>query len=133
MVDCSELRNNSFAIGQEILISDAGNLRDLPIELIVQADGAVIFRDSTRTSQMDRPLDELATYLGRELDFPDGASLMTGTGIAPADDLVLRLGDKVRIRVGELTLENEVALPEPEARLSGRSSPFEGQRYRTIR
>ena len=58
---------------------------------------------------------------------------MTGTGIAPTDDLVLRLGDKVRITVGELTLENEVALPEPGARLSGWSSPYEGQRYRTIR
>jgi 2-dehydro-3-deoxy-D-arabinonate dehydratase len=129
----AKIYDDSCAIGPGILISDADNLRDLPIELIVQADGAVIFRDSTRTSQMDRPLDELVTYLGRELDFPDGAFLMTGTGIAPADDLVLRLGDKVRITVGELTLENEVALPEPEARLSGWSSPYEGHRYRTIR
>jgi fumarylacetoacetate (FAA) hydrolase family protein len=82
---------------------------------------------------MDRRLDELVPYLGRELTFPDGTFLMTGTSIAPTDGLVLRLGYKVSITVGELTLENEVALPEPGARLSGWSSPYEGQRYRTIR
>jgi 2-dehydro-3-deoxy-D-arabinonate dehydratase len=46
--------------------------------------------------------------LGRELEFPAGVFLMTGTGIVPPDDFTLAPGDRVRIEVGELTLENEV-------------------------
>ena len=44
----------------------------------------------------------------RELDFPQGVFLMTGTGIVPPDDFSLLPGDTVRITIGELTLENEV-------------------------
>ena len=82
---------------------------------------------------MERQPEELVTYLGRELDFPDGTFLMTGTGIVPPEEFSLRPGDEVRIVVGELTLENKVAFPEPGARPSGWSFPYEGQRYRTIR
>ena len=58
---------------------------------------------------MKRPLEELVTYTGRELSFPQGAFLMTGTGLVLSDDFTLRSGDKIEIVVGDLTLENEVA------------------------
>jgi hypothetical protein len=58
---------------------------------------------------------------------------MTGTGIVPPEEFSLRPGDEVRIVVGELTLENKVALPESGARLCGWSYTYEGQWYRTIR
>jgi 2-dehydro-3-deoxy-D-arabinonate dehydratase len=76
---------------------------------LIQRDRVVLFRESIRTSQMDRRLEELVTYLGRELDFPDGTLLMTGTGIVPPEEFSLRPGDEVRIVVGELKLENKVA------------------------
>jgi 2-dehydro-3-deoxy-D-arabinonate dehydratase len=57
---------------------------------------------------MKRSLEELVAYLGRELDFPQGVLLMTGTGLVPADDFTLRAGDRVRITIASLTLENEV-------------------------
>jgi 2-dehydro-3-deoxy-D-arabinonate dehydratase len=58
---------------------------------------------------MKRSPEELAAFLGRELAFPRGAFLMTGTGMVPEDDFTLGPGDLVRISVGDLVLENEVA------------------------
>ena len=60
---------------------------------------------------MKRSPEELAEYLGKELAFPGGAFLMTGTGIVPEDDFTLRAGDVVGISVGDLFLENEVYGP----------------------
>ncbi len=100
----AKIYDDSCAIGPGIQVSEPDSLRDLPVELFIERDGVVIFNDSTRTSQMERQLEELVTYLGRELDFPDGTLLMTGTGIVPPEEFSLRPGDKVRIVVGELTL-----------------------------
>jgi 2-dehydro-3-deoxy-D-arabinonate dehydratase len=67
---------------------------------------------------MKRSLTELTEYLGRELSFPQGAFLMTGTGIVPPDGFSLQPEDLVRIEVFEAVLENEVARNEkPERRV----------------
>jgi len=58
---------------------------------------------------MKRSLRDLASYLGRELSFPQGAFLMTGTGIVPPDGFSLVGGDVVSIQVADALLENEVA------------------------
>lgn len=129
----AKMYDDSCAVGPGIVIGDADSLRDISIEILIERDGAVIFEASTRTSQMTRQPAELAVYLGRELDFPDGAFLMVGTGLVPPDDLVLRPSDKIRTTVGGLVLENEVASPESGSRLFGWSSPYNGHRYRTIR
>ena len=57
---------------------------------------------------MNRRLEELVAYLFRELSFPEGAFLLTGTGIVPPDSFSLARGDEVAITVGDLTLVNEV-------------------------
>jgi 2-dehydro-3-deoxy-D-arabinonate dehydratase len=75
----------------------------------VSRGGEVVFEGEISTSQMKRPLQELASYLGRELSFPSGTFLMTGTSLVPPEDFNLSPGDLVEISVGELTLENEVA------------------------
>ena len=59
--------------------------------------------------QMKRTLDELATWLVRELAFPQGVLLMTGTGSVPPESFTLRSRDHVTVKVGELRLENSVA------------------------
>jgi 2-dehydro-3-deoxy-D-arabinonate dehydratase len=61
---------------------------------------------------MNRRLEELIEYLFRETDFPDGAFLMTATGVVPPEGFSLSSGDRVAISIGELTLENVVA-PNP--------------------
>ena len=68
----------------------------------------LIFRADIRTSSIKRSLEELVEYLCRELDFPRGVFLMTGTGIVPPPDFSMKPGDVVRITIGELTLENPV-------------------------
>ena len=57
---------------------------------------------------MRRRCGELLGYLGKELDFPSGVLLMTGTGIVPDDEFSLQVGDTVRVQVGTQTLQNEV-------------------------
>jgi 2-dehydro-3-deoxy-D-arabinonate dehydratase len=71
-------------------------------------DGEPVYEDEVSTSRMKRPFEELAEYLGKELSFPTGAFLMTGTSLVPGEDFTLTPGDRVEISVGDLLLENEV-------------------------
>lgn len=104
----AKVYNGSCALGPGIILATADEVRDLPVELAVLRGGAVVFSGQTRTSMMKRDPVELVAYLARELDFPHGVFLMTGTGIVPADDFTLRVGDTVRVTVGAAVLENEV-------------------------
>jgi len=86
----------------------------LAVRLTVRRAGAaqgngMIFQGETSTAHMHRSLGELAGYLGRYNDFPDGAVLLTGTGIVPGDDFSLQDGDEVLIEIeGIGTLRNPV-------------------------
>ena len=104
----AKVYNGSCALGPGIRLAEPGELGDLPIRLEIVRDSAPLFRGETRSSRMKRGLEELVAYLGRELDFPHGAFLMTGTGIVPPDDFTLRAGDVVRVTIASLELENEV-------------------------
>jgi 2-dehydro-3-deoxy-D-arabinonate dehydratase len=125
--------DDSCALGPGIMITSPEEVEDVSVELQVQRGDAEVFSGSTDTSHMRRKLGDLLEYMGRELDFPDGALLMTGSGITLPDEFTLQPGDKVRSVVGELTLQNEVAARDSKARLSGWSHPDNGLRYRTLR
>jgi 2-dehydro-3-deoxy-D-arabinonate dehydratase len=105
----AKIYDGSCAIGPGIALCGIDALRDLSIELTVLRAGRAIFTGETRTSRIKRPLQELVDYLRKELGFPHGSFLMTGTGIVPPDDFSLAWGDLVRISIGDLILENEVA------------------------
>jgi 2-dehydro-3-deoxy-D-arabinonate dehydratase len=83
-------------------------MRDVPIRLDILRAGVGVFGGETRTAQIKRELHELAGYLFRELTFPQGAFLLTGTGVVPGEDFTLRSGDVVRIAIDGLALENHV-------------------------
>jgi 2-dehydro-3-deoxy-D-arabinonate dehydratase len=100
--------NQSCAIGPAIRLAEAGELADVPIQLDIQRGGQSLFAGEIRSSQMKRSLEELVSYLGRELDFPNGVFLMTGTGLVPGDDFTLQAGDRVTVTVHGLALVNEV-------------------------
>lgn len=102
----AKVYNRSCAVGPGILLANAADLADLPISLAITRDRRTVFEGSTRSSQMKRTPTELVGYLMKELDFPYGVLLMTGTGIVPPDDFSLMPGDRVQVRVGVLTLEN---------------------------
>jgi 2-dehydro-3-deoxy-D-arabinonate dehydratase len=59
----------------------------------------VVFSGSASTDQLARRLDDLADWLFRGLDFPDGAILLTGTGIVPEADFTLLPGDEVAVDI----------------------------------
>lgn len=104
----AKMYNGACAVGPGIELVSAAELTDIPIRLEILRAGETVFADETRTSQIKRPLPELVEYLCREMDFPGGAFLMTGTGIVPTDQFSLQVGDTVRITIASLTLENRV-------------------------
>ena len=104
----AKVYNGSCALGPGIQLATADTLRDVPIQVTIVRDESVVFHGKTSSAQMKRQFEELAAYLVRELDFPHGVFLMTGTGIVPDDDFTLQVGDSVSISVGDLTLENDV-------------------------
>jgi 2-dehydro-3-deoxy-D-arabinonate dehydratase len=100
--------NGSCALGPGIRICTQEDLADLTIQLQIERDQNTVFTGETSTSQMKRTFGDLADYLYRELDFPHGALLMTGTGIVPPEDFTLSNGDIIRISISGHTLENWV-------------------------
>jgi 2-dehydro-3-deoxy-D-arabinonate dehydratase len=105
----AKIYDGSCSLGPGIVLCGPDAMRDLSITMSIRRGDTNVFEDEIATSQMKRSPEELAAYLGKELAFPRGAFLMTGTGIVPEDDFTLKPGDVVGISVGDLLLENEVA------------------------
>jgi 2-dehydro-3-deoxy-D-arabinonate dehydratase len=104
----AKIYDGCCALGTGIRLAEPDQLKSLPISMRIVRSGSTAFTGESNTSQMHRPIEELVSFLSRELSFPQGAFLMTGTGTVPPDDFTLQSGDVVRITVGEIKLENEV-------------------------
>jgi 2-dehydro-3-deoxy-D-arabinonate dehydratase len=104
----AKIYNGACALGPAILLPDVDGLHDLPISIAIERAGQPVFQGATRTSNMNRKLQDLTDYLYRELSFPQGAFLLTGTGIVPPEQFTLAPGDRVSVTVGELTLINDI-------------------------
>jgi 2-dehydro-3-deoxy-D-arabinonate dehydratase len=105
----AKVYDGSCALGPGIRLCEAAQLRDLPIRLDIERGKDTAFSGMTRSSQIKRKLPELAACLFRELSFPHGAFLLTGTGVVPDENFTLQTGDSVRIDIDGLALENPVA------------------------
>jgi 2-dehydro-3-deoxy-D-arabinonate dehydratase len=91
---------HACALGPVItLAGDDVDGQNLEIRLSIRRDADEVFSGTTSTAKMQRRLQELADYLGRYDDFPNGAILLTGTGIVPGDDFTLQEGDEVEITI----------------------------------
>ncbi len=81
----------------------------IDIKLEIRRAGQVVFTGATKLSQMKRTPEELVGWLFKENDLPNGAFLMTGTGIVPEDNFTLENGDQVAISItGIGTLVNPI-------------------------
>lgn len=99
----------SAAIGPCLWVPPRPIGEDARIALDIERGGRSVFSDSIPLSRMKRKPAELVPWLFRELSFPQGCYLMTGTGIVPPDDFTLSVGDTVRIRIDGIgTLVNHV-------------------------
>lgn len=97
-------------LGPAILLNAPGlSLREAPIELSIRRDDRLAFAGQTSTAQLARGFEDLIGWLTRESSFPDGAFLLTGTGIVPGDDFTLAPGDRIEITIEPIgTLANHV-------------------------
>jgi 2-dehydro-3-deoxy-D-arabinonate dehydratase len=95
--------------GTIVLARDAPDAAQAAIGLEIHRDGERIFQGGTSVGEMKRGFAELVAALYRELSFPHGAVLLTGTGVVPPDELTLEHGDRVRIEVeGIGVLEHDI-------------------------
>jgi 2-dehydro-3-deoxy-D-arabinonate dehydratase len=87
------------AIGPAVLIPEDWS-EPFEIELrLLGPDGAVVYEAKTSSARMRRSFDELAEWLVRDNPVPAGSVLLTGTGLVPPDEVALRLGQRVEIRI----------------------------------
>jgi 2-dehydro-3-deoxy-D-arabinonate dehydratase len=101
--------DGAAAIGPCLLLLPGPISKETGIQLEIIRDGAVVFSGDTKLSQMKRTFEDLAGYLFRELSFPTGVFLMTGTGVVPGTDFTLQSGDEIRISIDGIgTLANRV-------------------------
>ncbi len=106
----AKVYNQCCGLGPCILLADGPLQKDaFAIDILILRNKAEVFRGSTSLGQMKRELRELAEWLGKENDIPDGAFLLTGTGVVPPDHFTLENGDVVSITItGIGTLVNPV-------------------------
>ncbi|MEZ5951062.1 MAG: fumarylacetoacetate hydrolase family protein [Planctomycetaceae bacterium] len=96
----AKVYNQSCALGPVVLLATAPlDPAETRISLEIQRQRRVVFSGETNVAQLNRKLDDLADWLGRQLDFPMGAVLLTGTGVIPPDEFTLENGDLVSIEI----------------------------------
>ncbi len=106
----AKIYDRACALGPALFVPESF---DQPFKIecrILDADGRVLFEEETSTESMCRSIEELIAYLRRDNPVPAGSVLLTGTGLVPPDDITLRPGYTVEIRIPEIgLLRNPVA------------------------
>jgi 2-dehydro-3-deoxy-D-arabinonate dehydratase len=106
----AKVYDGSCAIGPAILVTDQPLPRTSAIAIEIHRGGQTVFTGGTTAADMKRDFETLVRYLYSELTFPDGALLLTGTGVIPPDEFTLQSGDDIRITIDQIgTLQNTVA------------------------
>lgn len=102
--------DGSTAIGPCLYVPEKPIPADASISIAIQRKGETVFSNEISIKKMKRKHMELVEYLFREVTFPHGTYLMTGTGIVPPDSFTLQSGDVIKISIEHIgTLENTVA------------------------
>lgn len=99
------------AIGPCLLVPEKPIVPDSKIVMKIERDSKAVFEGEISINQMKRGHEELAGFLFREMSFPDGVYLMTGTCLVPDDTFTLLEGDIVSIEIEEIgVLKNIVTI-----------------------
>ena len=106
----AKVYQRSCSIGPFVTIGKSENeVRSWGIKLEIERDSKMCFQGETTPGQLKRSFGELVSFLFRSQTFPNGVTLLTGTGIIPSDDFTLLPGDLIRIHIsGVGTLANKV-------------------------
>ena len=96
----AKMYNECCGLGPWITLADAMPARDqIEISLQIIRGGQCVFEQATSVAQMARTFESLVEWLGRDNSFPNGAFLLTGTGIVPNSDFTLAVADRVDIKI----------------------------------
>ena len=106
----AKLYDQCCGLGPWITLANSMPPREtLEITLDIRRQGESVFGGQTSVSQMARGFEELVGWLGRDNSFPNGAFLLTGTGIVPDSNFTLHPGDNVHIHISGIgTLSNTI-------------------------
>lgn len=95
----AKVYDGSCAIGPCVLLADEPLAKSTEIRMEIDRGGETVFSGSTTLAQLKREPQELVDYLYREMSFPAGCYLLTGTGVVPPDAFTLAGGDEVKISI----------------------------------
>jgi 2-dehydro-3-deoxy-D-arabinonate dehydratase len=103
----AKIYTRSCALGPRIVLhSEQDEWPAVSIRIRIERSDLEVFSGSSHTALIRRKPTELLEYLGRCLTFPNGAVLLTGTGVVPPETFTLAAGDRITIAIdgaGELT------------------------------
>ncbi|HSF15022.1 MAG TPA: fumarylacetoacetate hydrolase family protein [Vicinamibacteria bacterium] len=106
----AKIYDGSCALGPCLVLQDKPLSPETAIRLRVERGGDAIVDDKTSLEEMKRSPENLVSYLFRHNSFPNGAYLLTGTGIVPDASFTLEPGDEITITIDGLgTLSNIVS------------------------
>jgi 2-dehydro-3-deoxy-D-arabinonate dehydratase len=102
----AKVYERSCALGSRIVAVWEAPELPLAISVRLTRGDQVVFSGETDSDAMHRTFDDLVRWLTLALPFPDGAVLMTGTGLVPDQDVTVKAGDVITMAIagiGELT------------------------------
>ena len=106
----AKVYDGSCALGPCLYLTQEPLPPTTTIKLEIFRESKLVFTGSTVISQIKRAFTTLVEYLYREMSFPQGCFLLTGTGIVPDLPFTLQSGDEVVIAIEPIgTLRNVVA------------------------
>ena len=101
--------DKAAAIGPCLYVPKGKIDPDTQISIEILRDNEQVFEGNISINRIKRNFEELAEYLFREMSFPHGVYLMTGTGIVPPNGFTLAINDEINITIeGIGTLKNFV-------------------------
>lgn len=89
----------SAGIGPGMLVAEKPLSPNSEIRMSIFRNNESAFFGQTRISAINRTFEDMVAWLYRELAFPVGAYLMTGTGIVPTREFTLEPGDRIEIEI----------------------------------
>jgi 2-dehydro-3-deoxy-D-arabinonate dehydratase len=106
----AKVYNQCCGIGPWIALADSMPPRDkIGIYLKIVRNNETVFSGETGVSQMARNLEDLVQWLIRDNDLPNGAFMLTGTGVVPDSSFTLAKEDVVHISIDGIgTLTNTI-------------------------
>lgn len=98
----AKIYDGCASVGPCIYVTEEPLPADTLIKMEIERQGKLVFEGEIAINQIKRKLEDLVSYLYRELSFPHGCLLMTGTGIVPSSDFTLKKDDQIKITIDQI-------------------------------